>query len=335
MEVTQGLIPTISRRAFAANLPSGGVLWALAAGAQPSGKVWRIGLFHVGLDHVPPSLEGLKDGLAKLGYQEGKNLRLDFRNLADEEAARVTAQQFVRDRVDLIVAFESQCVRAAQTATREIPIFFLHVTDPVAEHYVTSLAHPGGNLTGFGEFFGELHAKRVEILKSLIPGLRRLLVLVEANDAAAQEVLAEVRRAATALKMELLERRVKDQHDIDSVFESLKPGEVQAGFIASSTLITKFPSLILRLATGRRLAVPFHRKEWVEQGALFSYGSNFHAIGQNAATYVDKLLKGTKPADIPVERLTKVEFVINAKAAKALGLTIPPSLLLRADQVIE
>jgi len=283
---------------------------------------------------VPPSLEGLREGLRTLGYQEGKNLRLDFRNLADEQTARVTAQQFVRDRVDLIVAFESQCVRAAQAATHELPILFLHVTDPVAEHYVTSLAHPGGNLTGFEEFFGELQAKRVEILKSLIPGLHHLLVLVEANDTAAQRVLAEVRDAATLLKIDLFERRVKDQHDIESVFESLKPGDVQGGFIASSTLITKFPSLILRLATGRRLAVPFHRKEWAEHGALFSYGENFHAIGQAAATCVDKLLKGTKPADIPVERPTKVEFVINAKTAKALGLTIPQSLLLRADEVI-
>ena len=310
-------------------------LTPLAAEAQPAARVYRIGLFHVGLDHVPPSLDGLKEGLAKLGYEDGKNLRLDFRNLVDEEAARAIAQQFVRDRVDLIVAFESQCVRAAQAATRDIPVFFLHVTDPVAEHFVTSLAHPGGNLTGFGEFFGELHAKRVEILKSLIPGLRRLLVLIEANDTAAQEVLAEVRGAAGALKIELLERRVKDQRQIETTFETLKSGEAQAGFIASSTLITKFPSLILRLATERRLAVPFHRKEWVERGALFSYGSNFHVIGQNAATYVDKILKGAKPADIPVERLTRVEFVINAKTAKALGLTIPQSLLLWADQVIQ
>ncbi len=170
-------------------LALGSLTSALLAGASSAqeGKAWRIGACHVGLDHTPPHLPALRTKLRELGYVDGGNLRFDFRNLADEAAARTVARQVV------IVAFESQCVRAAQAATREIPIFFPHVTDPVAERFVTSLAHPGGNLTGFGEFFGELHAKRVEILKTLVPTLRRLLVLIEADDAAAQEVLAEVR----------------------------------------------------------------------------------------------------------------------------------------------
>jgi putative ABC transport system substrate-binding protein len=318
------------------------------AEAQPAGRVYRVGLFHVGLDHVPPSLEGLREGLKALGYDvgpapmpmvstvaEGKNIRLDWRNLPDEAAARETAKAFVRDRVDLIVAFESQCVRAAKAATSEIPIVFLHVTDPVAEGFAKSLAHPGGNLTGFGEFFADVLGKRVELLKELVPRLRSLLVLIDPEDRALPQQLTEVRKAANTLKLGLVEREVTRQSDVEQVFGSLKPGEVQGVFVASSSLVTKFPSLVLRLAAERRLPMPSHRKEWVEKGALFSYGPNFHAVGQNAATYVDKLLRGARPADLPVEQVTRLELVVNLKTAKALGLTIPPSVLARADEIIE
>jgi putative ABC transport system substrate-binding protein len=289
----------------------------------------------VGLDHVPPSLDGLREGLKALGYQEGKNIRLDWRNLPDEDAARVTAREFVRDRVDLIVAFESQTVRAAKTATPNIPIVFLHVTDPVDEGFVKSLAHPGGNLTGLGDFFGDLQGKRMELLKEVVPRLRRLLVLIDPTDPASSEVMAEVRRAGAALKVQLVERKATEHADVEQVFRSIRRGEVEGVLIASSSLVTKAPSLILRLASERHLPVPFHRKEWVAQGALFSYGPNFHAQGSTAAQYVDKLLKGAKPADLPVQQVTRLELAINLKTAKALGLTIPQSVLVRADQVTQ
>ena len=307
---------------------------ALATDAQTT-KVWRVGLFHVGLDHVPPSVDGLREGLKALGYEEGKNIRLDWRNLPDEEAARSTAKEFVQDRVDLIVAFESQTVRAAKAATTSIPIVFLHVTDPVDEGFVKSLAHPGGNLTGLGEFFGELQGKRMELLKEAVPRLRRLLVLIDPTDPGSDEVMAEVRRAGAALKVHLVERKATGQADVERVFRASKRGEVQGVLIASSSLSTKAPSLILRLATERSLPVPFHRKEWVAQGALFSYGPNFYAEGGTAAQYVDKLLKGAKPADLPVQQVTRLELAINLKTAKALGLTIPQTILIRADQVLQ
>ena len=190
-------------------------------------------------------------------------------------------------------------------------------------------------MTGLGEFFEELQGKRMEMLREIVPRLRRLLVLIDPTDPASGDVMAEVRKAGAALKVQLVERKATEQADIEKVFRSVKPGEVEGALIASSSLITKAPSLILRLASARNLPVPFHRKEWVAQGALLSYGPNFRAAGSTAAQYVDKLLKGAKPADLPVQRVTRLELAINLKTAKALGLTIPQSVLVRADQVIQ
>ena len=193
----------MNRRAFVTGLGAA-LAGPLAVEAQQAGRVYRIGLFHVGLDHVPPSLDGLRDGLKALGYEEGKNIRLDWRNLADEDAARTTAQAFVRDRVDLIVAFENQTVRATQATTTEIPVVMLHVPDPVADGFVKSLARPGGNITGFAGL-GNTPAKEMEIFKQVMPGLRRPLVLLGARDPVSLRWLPEVRRAATALKLQTVE----------------------------------------------------------------------------------------------------------------------------------
>ena len=307
----------------------------LASLAQQQSKVWRICLFHVGLDHVPPSLDGLKEGLKALGYEDGKNIRFDWRNLADEDAARTTAQAFVRDRVDLIVAFESQTVRAAQAATTEIPVVMLHVNDPVAGGFIKSLSHPGGNMTGFAGL-DNFPAKQMELFKELVPRLKRPLVLFDASDPVSLRWLPELRRAATTLKIQLAERQVASQADLERVFAAIKPGDADGIFIASTKLRTKFHALILELASKQRLPVASHRKEWVERGALFSYGLNLRAVGRAAAgRYVDKILKGVKPADLPVEESSLFELVVNRKTAKAFGIKIPPSILVRADKVIE
>jgi putative ABC transport system substrate-binding protein len=324
----------MNRRAFLSGAAA--LLTApLAAEAQEAGKMWRIGLFHVGLDHIPPSLDGLRDGLKALGYEEGKNIHFDWRNLIDEDAARTTAQAFVRDRVDLIVAFENQTVRAIHAIITQIPVVMLHVPDPVAEGFIKSLARPGGNITGFAGL-GNTPAKEMEIFKEAVPQLRRPLVLFGAGDPVSPRWLAEVRRAAITLKFEAVERQVADATDLERIFAAVKPGDVDGVFIASPDLRTKFSALILDLATKRRLPLAGHRKEWVERGALFSYNDNLRAIGRAAAArYVDRILKGARPADLPVEEVTQFELVINLKTAKALGLTIPKALLLRADQVIE
>lgn len=302
--------------------------------AQPGGKVYRIGVFHVGLDHVPPSLDTLREGLKVLGYEEGRNLRLDWRNLPDEDAAHATAREFTRDRVDLIVAFENQTARAAKAATAEIPVVFLHVTDPVAEGLVKTLARPGGNLTGF-VYYVVSTAKRLELFKEVVPRLRRVLILVDPHDPVAPRYLAEVQKAADILKLRLVQRGAADQTDLYRVFDAIKPGEVDGVISASVDLDIKFTSLLIGLASAKRLPLASYRKEWVHEGALFSYAPDIASVGAPAAQYVDRILKGARPGDLPVVQPTKFELVLNMRTAKALGLTIPQSLLLRADQVIQ
>jgi putative ABC transport system substrate-binding protein len=306
----------------------------LAAEGQQQLKIPRIGLFHVGLDHDPPGLAPLRESLRRMGYEEGRNIRLDYRNQADEDAARATARAFVRERVDLMVAFENQAVRAAQAATSEIPVVFAHVSDPVAAGFVKSMARPGGNLTGVADFVGELQDKRVQIFGEMVR-LRRLLILTDPTDPATQRLTADIERVAPQLKVRLVERQATTEADVTKIFASLKKGAVDGIVVISPKLITNFPGLILRLSLERQIPLTSHRKALVEQGALFSYGPNFVAVGQDIAGYVDRILKGAKPADLPVQQVAHLELVINLKTAKALGLTIPPSVLGRADQVIQ
>ena len=308
-------------------------LGPLVAEAQPAGKVPRIGLFHVGLDHDPPGLAPLRQSLRRMGYEEGRNIRLDYRNQADEDAARATARAFVRERVDLMVAFENQAVRAAHTATSEIPVVFAHVSDPVAAGFVKSMARPGGNLTGVADFVGELQDKRVQIFGEMVR-LRRLLILTDPTDPATQRLTADIERVAPQLKVQLVKRHATTEADVTKIFASLKKGAVDGMVVISPKLITNFPALILRLSLERQIPLTSHRKALVEQGALF-YGPDFVAVGQDIAGYVDRILKGAKPADLPVQQTARLELVINLKTAKVLGLTIPRSVLVRADQVIE
>ncbi|HEY3065765.1 MAG TPA: ABC transporter substrate-binding protein [Methylomirabilota bacterium] len=325
----------MNRRRFMVTSLAGAFLSPRAAAAQPAAKMYRIALFHVGLDHVPPSLEGLRDGLKTLGYEEDKNLRLDFRNLPDEAAARTTAAEFARTRPDLVVAFENQTIRAAHGTITDIPVVFLHVTDPVTPGLVKSLARPGGNMTGFIAL-GNAPLKEVQLFKEIVPSLQRMLVLSDPEDPGAPQFRREVRQAASALKITLIEREARTANDLERMFESVSRSNTDGVFIASLNLRVKFHSLILRLAASREVPVAGHRKEWVQAGALFSYAENIREVGRVAAArYVDKILKGAKPADLPIEAYERPELVINLKTAKALRLKIPPAVLVRADEVIE
>ena len=306
----------------------------LAAKAQQAMRLRRIGLIHVGLDHVPASLPTFREGLRALGYEEGRNIRLDFRNLADEAAAHAVAREFVRDRLDLIVAFETQAMRGVKAAASKIPVVFLHLRDPVADGYVASLVRPGGNVTGFNSW-PVSPSKQIEIFSEFMPRPRRLLVLFHPQDSVSQRHMPDLRSAAAALPLQLAEREVMSASDIERVLGAADPTTADGVFVASATLVANFTSLVLRLATERRLPLISHTKNWVQQGALFSYATDLAVIGRSAASYVDKILRGANPSDLPVEQPTKFELVINRKTAKALGLTIPQSLLLRADQVIE
>jgi putative ABC transport system substrate-binding protein len=283
----------------------------LTAGAQQPGKVWRVGLFHVGLDHVPPSLQPLRDSLRALGYEEGKNIHLDWRNLPDEDAALKTANEFVRDRVDLIVAFENQTARAAVAATSTIPVVTLHVTDPVAAGFVKSLSHPGGNVTGFAGFVFEFPDKQLQLLKEAVPRLRRVAVLLDPHDPVSDRLLLLLRNAASTLRVELLERGASVEADLGRALAGLAPGGADGVVVVSPNLHVKFSSALIHLSGERRLPYVAFRKEWVQQGALLSYAPDLASVGRAAAAYVDKILKGAKPADLPVEQPTQFELAIN------------------------
>jgi putative ABC transport system substrate-binding protein len=304
------------------------------ADAQHSSKVWQVGLFHVGLDHVPPSFPALRESLKALGYVEGKNIHLDWRNLPDEDAALATAKEFARQPVDLIVAFEDKTIRAAKAATAKVPVLFLHASAPVVDGFAKSFAHPGGNMTGFAAW-PVCNGKYVELFKEMIPALRSPLLLVHPNDPVGQRWLEEVRQAGRALKVRLIEREGSNQADLDRVIRSVRRDEVDGVLVPSLILRNSYSSLSVRLTSEQRLPLGMHRKEWVERGALFSYAADLASVGRAAATYIDKILKGAPPADLPVEQPTKFEMVINLKTAKRIGVTIPRSVLYRADKVIK
>ena len=324
----------ITRRKLIITLGAG-ALAPLASFAQQQGKVWRVGLFHVGLDHVPPALDGMREGLKALGYEEGKNIAFDFRNLADMDAARATVREFVRDKVDLIVAFENQPIQAAKDATREIPIIMLNLSDAVADGFIQSLAHPGGNITGFTGS-GEMPAKELELLKDFMPSLKRPLLLFADDDPASLRWLGHARQAARVLHLQPVERQAVRAADVERVFARLKPGEVDSVFICSPHLRLEFHALIQDQATKRRLPLVGYRAGWVERGALFSYSPDFRAVGKlDMARQAAKILKGVKPADLPVEQISQLELVVNKKTADVLGIKIPNSILVRATKIIE
>ena len=324
----------IRRREILIALGAGVFAGPFFAFAQQPDKIWRLGLVHVGLDHVPPALDGLKEGLKALGYEEGKNIAYDFRNLADMKAARTTVGEFVLNKVDLIVAFENLPIQAAKDATTEIPIIMLNLSDAVADGFIKSLAHPGGNITGFTGS-GEMPAKELALLKEFMPLLKRPLLLFAEDDPASLRWLEHARRAARAMHLEPVERQAARAADVSQVFARLRPGEVDSIFICSPHLRIEFHSLILEQAIRLRLPLVGYRAGWVERGALFSYSPDFRAVGRlDMARQAAKILKGVKPADLPVEQIAQFELVINKKTAAALGITIPNSILVQAVKVI-
>lgn len=330
-------------RTFLAALGAAVLLTAFLAACNASDDsaasepVRRVGLMHVGTDHVPPSLGTLKARLKELGWTEGENIELIWRNL-EPNAAEAQATEFVFEHVDVIVAFEDTSIRAAQRATvrrqDRIPVVFLHPSDPVRDGLVKSLSHPRGNLTGV---FGarDIVAKQLERYQLLVPRLRRVLTLIDPSDPGTKRLLPQYRTAAAQLPrpLELDIRKASSAQDLKRIFGSLRPGEVDGAFLLSSTLRLNFSALTIRLAKRARLPVQAHRKEWVEQGALFSYGSDLRPIGRVGARYVDAILKGKSPRDLPVEVVPDVEFAVNLKTASRLGIKVPQEMIIRADKV--
>lgn len=305
------------------------------ASAQTPPRTQRIGLIHVGDDHMPPSYEPMREGMRALGYEEGRNIRYDFRNVADELAALQAARAFVRERVDLIVAFDQEACSAAHMATATLPIVMVHAADPIASGFGKSLARPGGNMTGFAGR-AELPAKELEMLRDIAPRLKRVLLLFDSRDPASLSLRSDARKAAGILGITLVERDAHDLPTLNMVFEKLTPGTAEAVLITSTSIRHRFQKPVLALATARAMAMVGSRQDMVDAGALFTYSYDLAKVGRlTASRYVDRILKGTKPADLPIEEMSEYQFVVNRGVAKRHGWTFPDAVLLRAHRIVE
>ena len=308
------------------------------ADAQQAKKNALIGILHPGVSAVSaPQLDGFRQGLRELGYGEGKNIAIEYR-FAEGKLDRLPdlAAELVRLKVDVIVAAGgTPAILAAKNATSAIPIVFPAVSDPVALGIVASLARPGGNITGLTIRVPEFSGKRLELLKEVVPRARRVAVLGQEANAANAADFKELQPAASAMGLELHHINVRSPNDLEGAFSKMT-GTVRATalLLQSATLFFDNRKRIADLATRSRLPAIYDARGLAEAGILMSYGSDRFDMYRRAATYVDKILKGTKPADLPVEQPMKFEFVINLKTAKQIGLTIPPNVLVRADKVI-
>ena len=325
----------LSRRALLAGFVAS-LAAPLAAEAQQAGKIPTIGLMGSGTATAQkPWTTAFVQRLRELGWSEGRTIAIEYR-WAEGRSARFIeiAAEFVRLKVDVIVTHNTPPTVAAKKATAVIPIVFATAGEPVASGIVTSLARPGGNVTGLSSQAPDAAGKRLELIREVIPGLRRLGVLADVGNTYALVDAAEVEKMARPLGVEVMRSEIRVPEDIDPAFEAIK-GRAQALYVIASPLVFANLVRINHLALASRLPTSHTVREYVEAGGLMSYGPNWRDMWSRAAEIVDKVLRGTKPADIPVQQPSTFDFVINLKTAKALGLTIPPSLLLRADQVIQ
>jgi putative ABC transport system substrate-binding protein len=303
------------------------------AEAQQTTKVRRIGYLARG-SGLGLHDDAFRQGLRDLGYVEGKNLIIELR-AADDKEDRLPglAADLVRLKVEVIVALHPRAARAAKDATKTIPIVFRSSGDPVATGFVASLARPGGNLTGVTSISSELYGKRLELLKEVLPKASRVAVLRRAGtDTVALE---ELQAAARSLRLQLQSLEVRVPDDFESVFKAATRKGAHGLITLRNPLIVTNRKRIADLAARSKLQAIYDESGFTEAGGLMSYGTNLADVYRRAATYVDKILKGRTPADLPVEQPTKFEFIINLKAAKQIGLTIPPNVLARADKVIK
>ena len=315
-----------------------GILVApLAAEAQPATKVYRIGRLSSGSPGPNPSLEAFRQGLRDLGYVEGQNLVLELRaGEGSEERLRELAAELVRLQVDVIVASSAPAARVAQQATTTIPIVIVTLTDPVSAGFVSSLARPGGNITGVSGPGAEFIGKQLELLKEAVPGLTRVGVLMHPAHPMASPILGEIQRAALALGVQLHLLDVHGADELDTALAAMTSAQADALLMPPFPLLDAQRQRILDFAAQHRLPVmATDVRGWVEDGALMFYGQGNTANSRRAAAYVDKILKGARPGDLPVEQPMKFELIINLKTARTLGLTLPPGLLFQADEVLQ
>jgi len=328
----------VDRRRFLLTSLAGVFAAPLGAEAQQAGKVWRIGV--LSFTRFPGEealrIEAFRQGLRDLGYVEGRDLAIEYRySDGKDELLPALAGELVRLRVSVIATYGTKATRAAKQATDSIPIVMLTVLDPIGAGLVANLSRPGGNVTGLSELSAELGAKRVELLKEAVPSTSTIAVLVDRSHPTNALELKNTEAAARRLGLVIAAVDVPTTRRFDDAFAGMIRSRANALIVLPSDVTDTHRSVILSLALKNRLPTLYGWKMGPEAGALMSYGVDIAENFRRSAAYVDKILKGAKPADLPVQQPTKFELVINLKTAKALGLTIPPSLLVRADQVIE
>jgi putative tryptophan/tyrosine transport system substrate-binding protein len=310
---------------------------AFTADAQQPTKVPRIGfLSGTSRSTISARVEAFRQGLRELGYVEGKNIVIEYRYAEGKfDRLPALADELVRLKVEVIVTAGPQPTRPAKEATSTIPIVMAHDPDPVGSGFVASLARPGGNITGLATLAPEISGKQLELLKEIVPRLSRVAVFGTSTRPGNAQSLKETDLAAGTLGVRLQYLDVLSSKDIETVFQAASKGRAEAVLVLGSPVLTSHRTQIVELAVKSQLPAIYISAEMVEVGGLMTYGVSYTDLYRRAATYIDKLLKGAKPADLPVEQPMKFELIINLKAAKQIGLTIPPNVLARADRVIK
>ena len=325
----------MDRRTFLGTLTGGLLAAPLAAEAQQQEKIPRLGVIGE-RSPTDPFVAAFRQALRELGYVEGRNVVVEVR-YAHGALDRVPslAAELLRGQIDVLVVGGTVSAQAAEEATTTVPIVFALAGDPVGSGLVASFSHPGGNVTGISNLSPGLLPKQLELLRAAAPKVSRVAILYNPVNPATAHALAETREAARAMGVELQMLAVRKVDELSGAFAALTRWRAGGLLVVSDPVVGNNLAQLSREATRRRLPAMYSRREFVEVGGLMAYGPSYEDNYARAATYVDKILKGARPGDLPVEQPTKFEFVINLKTAKALGLTIPPSLLQRADQVIE
>jgi putative tryptophan/tyrosine transport system substrate-binding protein len=323
----------IGRREFITLFGAAVVAWPLGARGQQPSKVWHMGLIAHGHESF---YDALFEGLREYGYEEGRNLLVERRYARGRaERFKEFAAEMVRLNVDIIIVVTTPAALAAMHATKTIPIVHPNAIDPLNTGLISSLAHPGRNLTGGAQLTAEVSAKRLEILKKTVPGLLRAAVLWNSANPALVFSWKETQGAGTVLGVTLQSHEVQGPKDFAAAFAAIAEERPHALLVLQDALAIQQRKEIIDFAMQKRLPSMFNEKEWAVSGGLMSYGENFAAMYRRAAYFVDRIFKGTKPADLPVEQAAKFDMVLNLRTAKAIGLTIPDSVLLLADEVIE
>ena len=322
----------MDRRTFLGTLTGGLLTAPLAAEGQPAGRVYRIGILE-----SSPLWEPFHQRLRELGYIEGRNLVVDKRRVTEGKPEQITvmAQQLVEMKVEVIATAGAVATGAAKQVTSTIPIVMIAVGDPVGIGLVQSLARPGGNVTGSSVLGPETAMKRLELLKELLPRLSKFALLWNASNPANRIYERDTSSAARALSVTMQSVPVTQPGELESAFLAIQRERPNAMIVTGDLILQVHMGRVIDFARRSQLPAMYQNPEQAKSGGLLAYGANFAELFRRGAEYTDKILKGAKPADLPVEQPTKFELVINLKTAKALGLTIPPSLLQRADQVIE